>query len=123
MEKQELIDWICDLFQIEQCPQQILGQIHKFTRERGYSYKDIARALAFYVEVDGGKLEPKYGIGIVPFVMERAQAYFKKLELEKEQQRRAAQTHKKENRVTTTISCTVNQKKPKRKQIDISQID
>lgn len=123
MEKQELIAWICDLFEIEQCPQQILGQIHRFTRERGYSYKDIARALAFYVEVDDGKLDPKYGIGIVPFVMERAQTYFKKLELEKEQQKRAAEAHKKEKHATTTINCGLNQKKRKRKQIDISQLD
>lgn len=123
MEKQELIDWICDLFEIEQCPQQILGQIHRFTRERGYSYKDIARALAFYTEVDGGKLEPKYGIGIVPFVMERAQAYFRQLEFEKEQQKQAAAAHKKDRHATTTINCAMGAKKLKRKQIDISQLD
>lgn len=123
MEKQELIAWICDLFEIKQCPQQILGQIHRFTRERGYSYKDIARALAFYVEVDGGKLEPKYGIGIVPFVMERAQAYFRQLEREKEQQVKAAEAHKKDKHATTTINCSVGAKKLKRKQIDISQLD
>jgi len=44
----------------------IRKQIHKFVTELGLSYKEIAQALVFYVEVDKGQLDPKYGIGIVP---------------------------------------------------------
>lgn len=61
-------------------------QIGKFITERGYSYKEIAQALVFFVEVDKGEIDVKFGLGIVPHVMDRAKAFFEQKRREKQKQ-------------------------------------
>ena len=50
MTKQELCKIICQLMGCEECNAMILRQINKYVNEHGWSYKDIARAFAYYVE-------------------------------------------------------------------------
>ena len=95
MNKKELLDWICDIFGIEKCNEMILKQINKYVTERGYNYKDIARALTYYVDVKNNKPDIKYGIGIVPYVIDEARAYYENLKRIKEEQMRAAELEKK----------------------------
>jgi hypothetical protein len=52
------------------------AQITKFQKLHGYTEKDIARAVAYYVEVQGQVPDRRKGIGIVPYVMEEAQRYY-----------------------------------------------
>lgn len=123
MEKQELLEYICDWYGITKVPQIILNQIYKFTTERRYSYKDIARALSYYIEVQHNKPEIKYGIAIVPYVMDEAQKWFKQKEKEKEQQRIAAQQHNQQSNSVKQIKCNPIANKTKRKQIDFNNLE
>ena len=90
MTKQELEQFICEIFQIDECTSMILRQINKYVTERRYDYKNIARALSYYVDVQGNTLDIKYGIGIVPLVMNDALKYFEQLKKQQEEQRQAA---------------------------------
>ena len=121
MNKEELCKFICDVLGCEECNTMVLKQINKYVRECGYSYIDIARALSYYADIQGNKLDPKYGIGIVRFVMNDSKKYFEQLRLQKEAQMRKANEIKEKE--TTTIKCTLKKKKTIRKnQIDISKL-
>lgn len=123
MTKQELIQFICDMFNVSECTEMILRQIHKYVTERRYDYLEIARALSYYVDVCNGTLDIKYGIGIVVAVMDEACKYFKGLELQRQQQIKAAEeAKKKEQPQEIKIATMPRQKKKKRPHIDISKL-
>lgn len=123
MTKIELMKFICELYGFKDCPFAIQKQINKQVTEHGYSYKEIARALAFYVEIKKGQLEQKYGIAIVPYVMDEARRYYAKLEQQiNEQKQQAEQTkaNKKEQRI---IKCDVIKSSgAKKHQIDLNKL-
>lgn len=83
MTKAELCKIICDLTGWEKCNEMILRQINKYVTEHGWSYIEIARAFAYFVEVEGNKPDPQYGIAIVKFKMEAARKYYMELEKQK----------------------------------------
>jgi hypothetical protein len=121
MNKEELCKFICDLFGWDECNTMVLKQINKYVRECGYSYIDIARALSYYADIQGNTLDPKYGIGIVRFVMNDSRKYFEQLRLQKEAQMKKANEIK--NTETVTIKCSIKSKKTIRKnQIDINKL-
>jgi hypothetical protein len=76
MTRKELEQLICELYGVDAINSMIDAQITKFQKLHGYSEKDIARAVAYYVEVQGQVPDRRKGIGIVPFVMEEAQRYY-----------------------------------------------
>jgi hypothetical protein len=76
MTRQELEQLIAELYQVEKINSMIEAQINKFQKLHGYTEKDIARAVAYYVEVQGNVPDRRKGIGIVPYVMEEAQNYY-----------------------------------------------
>jgi hypothetical protein len=76
MNRKELETLICELYDIPNINSMIGSQITKFQKLHGYTEKDIARAVAYYVEVLGNVPDRRKGIGIVPFVMEEAQRYY-----------------------------------------------
>ena len=83
-----------DLLGITELPFQIKRQIRDFTVERGYSYKGIARALCFLVDVKHIDLRAtyqQYGIGIVKNVYIEAQNHYEKLRQNKEKQKQRQQ--------------------------------
>ena len=84
--RKDLEEVIFREFEINSLTPLINSQIGKFITEREYSYKEIAQALVFFTQVDNGKYDPKYGIGIVPFVIERSRAFFEQKRREKEKQ-------------------------------------
>ena len=105
----------------EECNTMVLKQIHRYVKECGYSYIDIARALSYYADIQGNTLDPKYGIGIVRFVMNDSRKYFEQLRLQKEAQLKKAKEN--ENKETKIIKCSIKNKKTIRKnQIDISKL-
>lgn len=123
MEKEELLEYICEWYGINECTQQILNQIYKFTTERRYTYKEIARALSFYIDVQHNQPELKYGIAIVPYVMEDARKFFRQKEEEKQRQLDAAKSHQQEPVSTNTIKCEPKSTKTIRKRrIEISDL-
>ncbi len=123
MTKQELQAFICDIFQIDECTSLILRQINKYVTERRYDYKNIARALSYYVDVQGNTLELKYGIGIVPLVMNDALKYFEQLKRQQEEQRQAAEeASKKQAPVIAKIDEIKGHNTIRRPHIDISSL-
>ena len=119
MTKKELCDIICSLMGCKECNEMILRQINKYVNEHGWTYKDIARAFAYFVEIEGNTPDPKYGIAIVKFKMEEARKFYGELERQKEQQIKAAQQ---EIKVKTINVGAIKTKPIKRPQIDISKI-
>lgn len=120
MTKNELLDFICELYGIPKCSEIILRQINKFVTKHGYSYKDIARALCYYIDVQGGTIELKYGIGIVPYVMEEATAYFKEEARKKNAQKQMAKVE--ECHEIIKVKALPKTKSIRKKHIDISQL-
>lgn len=123
MTKKELIQFICEMFNVTECPEMILRQIHKYVTERRYDYLDIARALSYFVDIQGNTPQIKYGIGIVPVIMEQSRRYFKEQEEQRKQQIKAAEQAKKDNQLKKEIYIKVSDKKTlKKPRIDISKL-
>lgn len=120
MTKKELLDFICELCGLKECSEIILRQITKFVTKHGYSYKDIARALCYYVDVKGNVLDLKYGIGIVPYVADEATHYFeeeaRKVEAQKAMAKREAA------RPVIKVKPLSPKKTIRKRHIDISQL-
>ena len=123
MTKKELCNIICQLLGCEECNALILRQINKYVNEHGWNYLEIARAFAYYVEIQGNVPDPKYGIAIVPFVMNDATKYYAKLQQQKEEQIKAAEQAKQTTNPKIVVNGASNSKKTIRKRtIDISKL-
>ena len=115
-----------DLLDITELPFQIKRQIRDYI-ERGYTYKGIARALCFLVDVKKFNLRAsyqQYGIGIVKNIYAEAQTYFEKLRIEKEKQLKKQQEIIATTTTTVVIQCGTgdSKKHKKRNSIDISSL-
>jgi len=121
MDKKELRKLICELLHIPKITLTIENQIHRYVIELGLSYKEIAQALVFFLEVEKGEIDPKFGIGIVPHVVERAKEYFLQLKKQREQQINSIKEAEKQ----PDIILRVGKLKKRRKlgQIEIDKID
>jgi len=121
MEKKELREIICRTLNIPKVPQTMENQITRFVTELDLTYKQIARGLVFFVEVEKGKFDTKYGLGIVPQVVERADIYYDNMRKRIEKQKESVEESKK----YPDIILKVGTIKPKRKlpQIDIKLIE
>ena len=86
--------------------------------------KEIARCICYYQEVEKRKLDPLYGIWFVPNIRDKAAEYFRKLELE--QQNQAAEAKKvveyQDNNIIFNIK-SLQHKKRQPKQLDINDIN
>lgn len=76
MDKKELQKIIIEVLKIPKVTTQINRQINKFVVELGLNYEEIAQALTFYFEIQKNKFDDKYGIGIVPHVVDQAKRYY-----------------------------------------------
>lgn len=79
--KVQLEELICDLFHIEKPSKMMISQITRFVtgQEYGYSYLDIARSLAYFIEEQGNNPDIEKGIGIVPWVIDDARRFYSQL--------------------------------------------
>lgn len=119
--KQQLLDIIYNTFEIKELTPLITSQIIKFKTELGLSYKEIAQALFYFVNVQKGTPDIKYGLGIVPFVMEEAKAYFKKLKKQKEEQQKSIEEAKKQSNII--LQANPQPRRIQKKLIDIESLD
>ena len=119
---------IKELLGITEIPFQIKRQIREFTTERGYSFKGIARALCYIMDVQKFDLRAgyeTYGIGLVKNHYNQAQTYFEKLRIEKAKQeeiQNAMIAASKQEQVVIKCGTGNNNKRKTRKQIDISNL-
>lgn len=124
VDRKQLEEIIRELFNISTISSLINTQITKLVTTHGYSYLDIARALCYFVEKKQGKLDLKYGIGIVPHIMKESDAYYSRLKSEKEKQQKQIQEIKKENKKQKVIFITKTKETPiKKKQIDLKKLN
>lgn len=125
--KAELEQLIRDLLNITDLPFQIKRQIRDFI-ERGFTYKGIARALCYLIDVKNFNLRTsyqQYGIGIVKNVYTEAQNYFEKIKQEKDKQiQRQQQIISAAKNNTQVIQCGLGDriKKIRKRSIDISKL-
>lgn len=94
--KTELREIICETLKIPKTTPLIESHIHKYVMELGLTYKEIAQALVYYIEVTGGEYIPMYGLGIVPNVLPEAKKYFEQKRREKEEQIKSIEEAKKQ---------------------------
>lgn len=113
----DLENKIKELFDLPALTPLIDNQITKLVREKRYSYLDIARAL-YYWRVEENQVLDNRGIAIVPYIMDRAIAFFN--QKAKQEQEQAEQAEKYELKVTV-IKKPIR-RKVQTKKIDISQI-
>lgn len=84
-DKEQLEDYIKELFDITYIDPRIRAQIKKYVEEFNYTYSGIRKALVYHYEIKGGdKSKAKGGIGIVPYVYENAYNYYYSLWLAKQ---------------------------------------
>ena len=121
--RRDLEKKIKEIFGITEIPSLIDSQITKYVNSKGYTFLDIARALAYHVVVNQATMDPKYGIAIVPYVMNDAKKYFEQEAARVQEQMLQAQKVLEEGR-TYDIICKEKIKKPQRNKpfIDISSI-
>lgn len=83
-EKEELQQYIKELFSITAITPKIRNQIKSYS-EKGYSYTSMKKTLQYFFEVRGNSLEKANGgIGIIPWVWDEAMQYWKDIEESKE---------------------------------------
>lgn len=83
----ELENYILEKHRIAQLSEKIRSQISIFVTLKKISYKDMLLSLRYFYEEKGGI--PMDGIGIVPFVLEEAKAFYKKEAREQGKRERA----------------------------------
>lgn len=84
-EKEQLEEYIKELFQISFIDPRVKGQIKKYIDEYNYTYSGIRKALIYHYEIKGGdKSKANGGIGIVPYVYQHAYEYYYNLWLAKQ---------------------------------------
>jgi hypothetical protein len=121
MTKKELREFICDVTKEQKVSQMVEAQINRFVIELGFSYKEIAQALVFYVEVEGNKYDPKFGLGIIPHIRNRANAYFEKKRKAKEKQIESVKEANKQPDIILKVA-KIKRRKEQPK-IDIENLD
>ena len=120
----DLENMICEVMGIQSITPMIAKQINRYILDFDMSFKEIARCVVWYAEVYGGTFNTVYGIGIVPNVREQAAAYFKKLELDQQQQAIEAKKvveYQDNNIIFHIKQLKHNKRKPKH--LDITDID
>lgn len=122
MKKAELEKLICELLDIPEVNRMIKVQISRFVTERGYDYKDIGRALYYFVEVQGNTPDKSRGIGIVPFVKDDAVKYFENEKRKQQAQNREAEKIKNGTNNKPKIKVSPKRKERGRRFIDMEDL-
>lgn len=121
----KLEELICDYMGVEKMTPLLTKHINELVLTYGMTFKEIGRCLCWYVEVNKGKLAVQYGIKTVcTSVREKADKYFKQLELDQQGQRGEAAkvVEYQENNIIFHISSLTN-KKRQPKQLNINDIN
>lgn len=75
-DREQLEDYIKELFQVSYIEPRVKAQIKKYVEEFNYTYSGIRKALIYHYEIKGGdKSKANGGIGIVPYVYQNAYEY------------------------------------------------
>lgn len=76
-DKENLEQYILQLFKIDYVDAKIRKQIKQYREEYNYTYSGIQKALVYFYEIKGNSIEKANGgIGIVPYVYQNAYNYY-----------------------------------------------
>lgn len=76
-DKEDLENYIMQLFKMEYVDARIRKQIKQYREEYNYTYSGIRKALVYFYEVKDNSIEKANGgIGIVPYVYQNAYNYY-----------------------------------------------
>ena len=122
--REDLFALIKEVMGIESVTPMISKQINRFILEYDMTFKEIARCIVWYVEVNGGQLTTLYGLGIIPNIRENAAKYFKQLELDQQKQLAEAQkiVEYQDNNIIFNIG-SLKHKKREPRQFNIEDIN
>ena len=123
--RNQLEQLICELVGVKQITPLITKHINELCLVYKMTWKEIARCLTWYVEVAHRTINIEFGIKtICTSVREKAEQYFKQLELDQRQQKAEASkvVEYQENNIIFNIK-SLNHQKRQPKQYDISDID
>lgn len=106
----DLLDYICNLFNIEVPNGMILKQIKEFKQGYKYRYYAMQLALHYFFVIKENNIPEHKTIGIVPFVMEDAKNYYQRVSSisEEEHQIKSVSTIIKEPKRTNSMKKTIN---------------
>ena len=108
-ERDKVSEYICYLFDLKAPGPQNYRLLKKYIEEEGYTYKGIFYSLKYFYEVKKSNItKGQERIGIVPYIYDEAQKYFKDLENKKEKIKDAVKP-------IDTINVTVTDKKNRNK--------
>ena len=121
--REDLFALIKEVMDIESVTPMISKQVNRFILEYDMTFKEIARCIVWYVEVNGEQLSTLYGLGIIPNIRENAAKYFKQLELDQQKQLAEAQkiVEYQDNNIIFNIKSLKHQKRQPR-QFNIEDI-
>lgn len=76
-DKEALEAYIMKLFNTKTVPIRAQQQIKQFSKENSFTYSGMLKSLKYFYEVKGGSLEKANGgIGIIPWVYDKAYNYY-----------------------------------------------
>lgn len=91
-DKEQLIQYIKELFGYNKLPEKVNRQIKQYKDEYHYSYSAIYKTLRYWFEIKHGDLEKANGgIGIVPYIIDDARNYWLDIMQAKELNKELAQ--------------------------------
>lgn len=117
-----LQDYICQLFAYKKPGPRVQTQIKTFTQEYGYTYSGIQKALVYFFEVKKNTIQKSNGgIGIVPYIYDEAQEYYRKLDKTAEKMAASIQPHK--TRAVSIEAVQARNDMKKRQEIDLTSLE
>ena len=120
----QLYDLIREVMGVKSIPPVISKQVSRLILTENFTYKEIARCVVYYTEIQEQKISPVYGVAFCSNIRELAAKYFKQLELEQLKQSGEAQkiVEYQDNNIIFNIN-KLPHKKRVPKQLDINEID
>lgn len=89
----------------------------------GLTYRDMTKALIYFLQIKGNEFKPEMGIGIVPLVVEEAKTYFKRDAERTNRQIASIKGFDLDNLEIIVVRESPNKPKKKNKTIDISILE
>ena len=123
--RNDLEQYICEVMEIDSITPMITKQINRLVLDVGMTWKEIARCICWYVEVNNKKLSVIYGISIVENFRIETAKYFKKLELDQQEQLRQAKKvveYQDNNIIFNIKNLDLTNQKRTSKQLDFNDI-
>ena len=76
-ERQELEEYIKQLFNVDKIPSKIQKQINSYLKDYNFSYSGMLKALIYHFEIQHGDIsKANGGIGIIPYCYDSAKTYY-----------------------------------------------